>query len=198
MVAPMGTVRVWSGTGTTSKPCVAPPLALPTVPEPTRIPPPPTPPMPPLALPVVAVPVDPPPVPCVVVPPVAPPLLPHAAMPALTASETPSSIPPRVKRTSMTERYAPAGGRGNVNWWPSAWTVIRRAGVARGQIERGADQREMAERLREVAEEALLLGVVLLREQADVVAQREQPLEERLRVALATHEGEAVGEPEAA
>ena len=46
------------------------------------------------------------------------------------------------------------------------------------QVERGLDQRHVAERLRRVADLALVPGVVLLAEQADVVAQREQPLEQ--------------------
>src|SRR2546423_47863 len=46
------------------------------------------------------------------------------------------------------------------------------------EVERRVDEGEMRERLRKVAEQALRLGVVLLRDQADVVRERDEPLEE--------------------
>ena len=51
------------------------------------------------------------------------------------------------------------------------------------------DKRDMGERLREVADQALSAGVVFLREQADVVAQADQPLEQALRVRGAVRSG---------
>ena len=56
--------------------------------------------------------------------------------------------------------------------------LLRRLRRAR-QVVRGVDQRDVRERLREVADQPLASRVVLLGEQADVVAQREQPFEER-------------------
>src|SRR5688572_6314454 len=50
--------------------------------------------------------------------------------------------------------------------------------VAPGQVARGVDQPDVRERLREVADLALEAAVVLLGQQADVVAQREQALED--------------------
>src|SRR5688500_16749594 len=50
------------------------------------------------------------------------------------------------------------------------------------QVERGIHQRHVGERLREVADLPPQTGIVLLGEEADVVAQREQPLEQRARV----------------
>src|SRR5439155_22011944 len=48
-----------------------------------------------------------------------------------------------------------------------------------GDRARSADQREMAEGLREVANLALAAHVVLLGKQSEVVAQSQQPLEQR-------------------
>ena len=55
----------------------------------------------------------------------------------------------------------------------------------------------MRERLREVADEAAELES-LLREQADVVAKREQPLEQLLRLVELAEQDEVVDEPERA
>src|SRR5215204_284438 len=57
------------------------------------------------------------------------------------------------------------------------------------EVQGGHDQRHVAERLREVAELAPQARVVLLGEQADVVAEREQTLEERSRLRPAAGEG---------
>jgi len=62
---------------------------------------------------------------------------------------------------------------------------------------RGADQGQVAERLREVSDQPLQLGVVLLGVEAQVVAQPEQPLEVRLRLVDAADVGVVLGQPEA-
>ena len=56
----------------------------------------------------------------------------------------------------------------------------------------------MRERLREVPDQAPGVDVVLLGEQAEVVAEREQPLEERLRLGEAALEHHHLDEPERA
>src|ERR1700687_3185971 len=60
------------------------------------------------------------------------------------------------------------------------------------------DQSQMGEGLREVAELPLLGRIVFFGEQPDVVTQRQQTLEERPRVIIATEHRIVVGEPEAA
>src|SRR6185312_11713503 len=65
-------------------------------------------------------------------------------------------------------------------------------------VERRAHEREMRERLWEVAEEALRLRVVLLRQQAEVVRKAGEPLEERQRLLVPPEQLVAVGEPERA
>ena len=62
----------------------------------------------------------------------------------------------------------------------------------------GVDEGDVGERLRKVADLPPRARVVLLGEQADVVAQREQPLEQRPRLVVAPLQDVVVGEPEAA
>src|SRR5712691_200411 len=66
------------------------------------------------------------------------------------------------------------------------------------EVMRGVDERDVRERLREVADLAAAARVVLLGQQADVVAQREDPLEQRARLVDAPEQHVRVGEPEAA
>src|SRR3546814_15407414 len=68
--------------------------------------------------------------------------------------------------------------------------------AAAAQVVAGVDQADMRERLREVAELAAEPRVVLLGEQAEVVAQCEQALEQRLGVAPAADHGVGVGRSE--
>src|SRR6476620_6018692 len=75
--------------------------------------------------------------------------------------------------------------------------VHRRRQVWR-DVERRADESEVGERLREVAEEALRLRVVLLRQQAEVVRKAGEPLEERQRLLVPSQQLVTVGEPERA
>ena len=63
-------------------------------------------------------------------------------------------------------------------------------------VHRGADQREMRERLREVAEQLPAAHVHLLREQAERRAEMEQPLEATLGLLEVTGVGKRVDEPE--
>jgi hypothetical protein len=91
---------------------------------------------------------------------------------------------------------------------PPAQTTFRRALLvglvpdARVHVPREREgavhEREMGERLREVAEHAAVHRVVLLRDQAEVVPQREQAVEQGARLALTALEEEVVDEPEAA
>ena len=76
-----------------------------------------------------------------------------------------------------------------------AWRVLM-FGVA--EVERGAEQRDVRERLRKVAHLPLETRVVFLGEQAEVIAQREEPLEEAQRIIATAEQYVVVGEPEAA
>ena len=60
------------------------------------------------------------------------------------------------------------------------------------------DQRNVRERLGKVTEQPLPLGIVLFREQADVVCKRYQPLKQFARLLLPPDQVEVRGEPEAA
>ena len=55
---------------------------------------------------------------------------------------------------------------------PSGVLPVARRTVLARQVEGGVDQRHVREGLREIADHALRAGIVLLRQQADVVAQR--------------------------
>src|SRR5262245_4359682 len=66
------------------------------------------------------------------------------------------------------------------------------------QRARRGDQREVREALREVADQPLACRVVLLGEEPEGRAQREQALEELFRFVEPAGEGVVVGEPEAA
>src|SRR4051812_10741352 len=66
------------------------------------------------------------------------------------------------------------------------------------ECQSGIHQREVAERLRKVAEVAARDRVVLLRKQPDVVAQVEQPLEELARLVVPPLKLEHAHEPERA
>src|ERR1700730_7337594 len=66
-----------------------------------------------------------------------------------------------------------------------------------GDIVRRVNERNMGECLGEVANQTLSASVVFLREQADVVAQADQPLKQALRVRAASDQEIGVGEPEA-
>src|SRR4029079_9563380 len=83
--------------------------------------------------------------------------------------------------------------------WPAAWRRTTPCGsrsrdrtpsegdsrLARKRV-RGLDDADVRERLREVSDEASTLGVVLLRDEADVVAEREQPIVKRDGLVAAT------------
>src|SRR5690606_20017830 len=70
--------------------------------------------------------------------------------------------------------------------------------VGVGQVERGGHQRHVAERLREVAHLAAGGRVPLLGEQPQVVAERQQPLEQLPGLLLPADGQQRVGHPEAA
>jgi hypothetical protein len=62
---------------------------------------------------------------------------------------------------------------------------------------RRIDQRDMRERLREIADLPAGSRVVFLRQQSEIVAQIEKPLEHRPRVGITSLQDIIVGEPEA-
>jgi hypothetical protein len=66
------------------------------------------------------------------------------------------------------------------------------------EVERGLDQRHVAEGLREVADLPVVAGVVLLAEQPDVVAHGQQPLEQLHRLIRPADQVQRVHQPEAA
>ena len=66
------------------------------------------------------------------------------------------------------------------------------------QVARRIDERHVRQRLRKIAEHASFSRVVLLREQADVIAESDQTLEQCFRVGPASAEAKGVGEPERA
>src|SRR5580698_4170231 len=78
-----------------------------------------------------------------------------------------------------------------------AMSTMARAGLV-CQIERSIDQRDMREGLRKIAHHSFELEVVLLRKQAEVIAQLEQAFKERSRVLHATNCLEAAHHPKAA
>src|SRR3954469_3700266 len=75
---------------------------------------------------------------------------------------------------------------------------VHRRGQMRQNVERRRDERKVRERLREVPEQALLLRVVLLGEEADVVREIDQLLEQRVRFVMPAQQLVAVDEPERA
>src|SRR5436190_22754997 len=76
-------------------------------------------------------------------------------------------------------------------------TVHRRRQVRR-EVERGVHEGEMRERLGEVAEHALCLRVVLLREEVQIVAEVDEPAEKLVRLLVPPQQLVAVAEPERA
>src|SRR5271167_4791880 len=74
----------------------------------------------------------------------------------------------------------------------------RSAGPSGGDGARRPDQREVTERLWEVADLALALDVVLLGQEAEVVGQPQQPIKQRTRLPNASVECQCAYEPERA
>src|SRR5919201_6685914 len=66
------------------------------------------------------------------------------------------------------------------------------------QVERAVHEREVRESLRKVPEQPLLIRVVLLRDQTEVVRQREKAFEQRVRLVVPPEQLETVDEPERA
>ena len=78
---------------------------------------------------------------------------------------------------------------------PGEAQVHRRLQVRR-DVEGGAHEREVRERLRKVPKHALRLGVVLLGEQVEVVGEADETSEELQSLLVPTEQLVAVGEPE--
>ena len=70
--------------------------------------------------------------------------------------------------------------------------------LAAGQVERCVDQRDVRKRLRKVPELASEPRIVLLGQEADIVAQRQEAFKKLARLRHAPLHDEIVGEPEAA
>src|SRR5262249_38687855 len=104
---------------------------------------------------------------------------------------TSTSCPRRLRRRA-TPPPQPASGVG------VAGTLVHRAALACRQVVGRVDQPDVRERLREVAEQPLLVRVVLLRQEAEVVPDAEQPLEERTRLGRAPEKRERIDQPERA
>src|SRR5439155_8463399 len=76
-------------------------------------------------------------------------------------------------------------------------SVLRRA-LGPRQVQRGVDERDVGERLGEVAQQAPRSAIVLFREQPDVVGEPDQPLEESAGLLAAALQDVVVGQPERA
>jgi hypothetical protein len=66
------------------------------------------------------------------------------------------------------------------------------------EVERCVDEPDMAERLRKVAQHSARVRVVFLREQPDIVAERQEALEKSVGFIMAFLQRIIVGQPEAA
>src|SRR5579864_7098276 len=86
---------------------------------------------------------------------------------------------------------------------PTVSRLIARGAPLRGsfgaaQIEGGVDQGHMRESLREIAQLSPGCRIVLFGQEADIIAQREQALEDLTRLGLAPLHRHIVSEPKAA
>src|SRR3712207_708969 len=96
--------------------------------------------------------------------------------------------PPECERDPV--RYTPRPGSGPL--------PQERRAERGGEVAGGVDQPDVGERLREVAELPPGERVVLLGQQADVVADRQQVLERPPGVLVPAEQGVVVGQPEGA
>jgi hypothetical protein len=72
--------------------------------------------------------------------------------------------------------------------------MFGRPGASR-KIAGGVDDRNVRQRLREIADQVSATAIIFLGQQPDVVAQREQSLEQRNRVRLSAGKRKRIGEP---
>ena len=77
------------------------------------------------------------------------------------------------------------------------WSVLS-GPASPGQVARGVDQANMRERLRKVSDHPTRFGIVLLRQQPDVIAQVQKPFEDVSRLVVSALERKIVGKPEGA
>ena len=82
-------------------------------------------------------------------------------------------------------------------------TLLALLTISRGpaflrQVIRRVYETHMGEGLRKIAHKTPTVRIILLREQADVIAQPQQPLKERGRLVVASHETPVVRQPECA
>src|SRR2546429_842472 len=80
----------------------------------------------------------------------------------------------------------------------SAAAALLNGRLGTAEIERGVDEPDMAERLREVAQHPPRLRFVFLCKQPDVVAQRQEALEQGASLGVASLQDIVVGQPETA
>jgi len=67
-----------------------------------------------------------------------------------------------------------------------------------GKVERRAEQGDVRQGLREISGQTFLLRIVLLRQEAQVVARAQQPLEEDLRLLMSSEPQIGVRQPKTA
>src|SRR5690606_31351009 len=120
---------------------------------------------------------------------------PAAASGAIASSTCPTSRKPPASRTDR--RLAGLELRDSGGALALLGGAERRPGRQRDQP-CGVDERHVRQGLRIVAEHPPLARVVFLGQEAEVVAEPEQPLEERLGVLAPAQEREVVREPEGA
>src|SRR4029077_7695747 len=106
--------------------------------------------------------------------------------------------PARTRAHRRRRRARLAAGRAPFRASLASVTAAHRRRQMRQHVERGVDEREVRERLREIAEQPLRSGVVLLREETDVVREANEPPEELVRLVVAAEQLVAVDEPERA
>src|SRR3954469_135871 len=115
---------------------------------------------------------------------------------ARTGTGPPSREPSARRVDSRASSPPVCSGAGTVEAF--VLSILGSAGGRAGQGSGGVDERHMAEGLREVADQSAGLGVVLLGEESDVVAQGQQPFEDLPGLVVPALEGVVVREPESA
>src|SRR5690242_527079 len=76
--------------------------------------------------------------------------------------------------------------------------LLAARGLHTPEVERGIDERDVREGLREISDLSFDARIVLLGEQSDIIAQCEKVLEHPARVLMPAEQHVIVGEPEAA
>src|SRR3954454_18396389 len=112
--------------------------------------------------------------------------------------ETPMDRRPEVRLPYTRPCVAERGGDRQLAVRSAVRHRVPAPGAVPAEHERGRDEREVRQRLREGSELSFRHGVVLLREQPDVVAQVEETLEDLARLIMMPLLVKHRGEPERA